>query len=322
MTDIKYSVIIPVYNRPDEVSELLESLSRQTRTDFEVIIVEDGSSVRCDHVAEKYKPYVRLTYYFKKNEGPGPARNFGYALASGKYLVCFDSDCVIPPKYFDAVDQALQVQHLDAWGGADRAHENFTWLQRATGYTMSSFFTTGGIRGGRKRIGWFQPRSFNMGISREVYQKLGGFRFSRYAEDIEFSIRMKQAGFRTGLVEQAFVYHKRRTNFIQFFRQVFNFGRGRVLVGREYPGEIKLTHWFPLAFTGALPMLLLLFFISPTLFVTGAILLGLYLALIFVDALIVNRHLVVALLAVPSAIVQLTGYGLGFLKEKLKSYPS
>src|SRR5690349_4791113 len=207
---MKYSVIIPVYNRPDEVAELLESLSSQSIKNFEVIIVEDGSSIPCREIAERFTGIFPLTYFFKKNEGPGPARNFGYAHASGDYFISFDSDCIIPAEYFHAVDTFMEDTPVDAWGGPDRAHGNFTAVQRAMGYTMSSFFTTGGIRGGKKMIGWFQPRSFNMGISRNVFERTGGFKFERFAEDIELSIRMRKAGFRVALIPEAYVYHKRR----------------------------------------------------------------------------------------------------------------
>jgi len=320
MDTIKYSVVVPVYNRPDEIAELLESLSRQTSKDFEVIVVEDGSQLPCEHVIKKFTPGLTVSYYYKQNEGPGPARNFAFEKAAGRYFVCFDSDCVIPPHYFDAVDEALKTFALDAWGGPDRAHQDFTWLQRAMGYTMSSVLTTGGIRGNKKRIGWFQPRSFNMGISREVYRKVGGFRFSRYAEDIEFSIRIRKEGFKSGLVERAFVYHKRRTSFGQFFKQVFNFGRGRALVGKAHPSEIKITHWFPSIFTIGLFLLPVFFFVHRALFAASVLAFVLYLAGIFLGSLLVNKHFVVALLSIPSAIIQLVGYGLGFFKEKLKTY--
>jgi cellulose synthase/poly-beta-1,6-N-acetylglucosamine synthase-like glycosyltransferase len=208
---------------------------------------------------------------------------------------------------------------LDAWGGPDRPHENFTALQRAMGYTMASVFTTGGIRGGNKRIGWFQPRSFNMGISRKVFQVTGGFKFTRYAEDIEFSIRMKEAGFNVGLINKAYVYHKRRTNLAQFFNQVFNFGRGRAMVGKLYASEVKIAHWFPTFFTISLIVLLAMPWINYTIFIAGLIAFCSYLGVIFVDALIVNKNIGVAVLSIPSAIIQLTGYGLGFFKETLKT---
>jgi glycosyltransferase involved in cell wall biosynthesis len=320
MSHPRFSVIVPVYNRPQEVQELLESLTRQTRANFEVIIVEDGSSVRCDEIVERFRTQLKIQYFYKPNSGPGPSRNSGFALAQGDYFVVFDSDCILPATYFEAVEKALAEQALDAWGGPDRAHQNFTLLQRAMGYTMSSVLTTGGIRGGKKRVGWFQPRSFNMGISRKVFDATGGFKFDRYAEDIEFSIRMKEAGFQVGLISEAFVYHKRRTTFKQFFHQVYNFGRGRALIGRVYPREVKLTHWFPTLFTLATVIMIVLIPISQTL---AAIAFGLflfYLAILFLHALVVNRNLFVALLSVPSALLQFFGYGIGFLQERIKSY--
>lgn len=320
MKNPRYSVIIPVYNRPDEVKELLESLTHQSFSDFEVIIVEDGSSVTCKDVVAKYQSTLSIQYFFKVNEGPGPARNFGYAVAKGAYLVVFDSDCIIPPDYFLVVEKALQKDGWDAWGGPDKAHENFTLLQRAMGYTMSSILTTGGIRGGKKRVGWFQPRSFNMGISAEVFRVTKGFRFTRFAEDIEFSIRMKKAGFKVGLIEEAFVYHKRRTTFGQFYSQVSNFGKGRALLGAVHPEEIKLTHWFPTFFTIGLTVLLLLPFVHMKLFLLAFALFLFYLGAIFLHSASVNRNLLVALLSVPASLLQLTGYGVGFLRQRLKSY--
>jgi len=314
-----YSVIIPVYNRPQEVDELLESLTHQTQRDFEVIIVEDGSSIRCDEIVDRYRPNLSIQYFYKPNTGPGPTRNFGYAHASGKYLVVFDSDCIIPPAYFEAVTRALTEQQWDAWGGPDRAHQNFTLVQRAMGYTMASVLTTGGIRGGKKHVGWFQPRSFNMGISRKVYEATQGFRFDRFAEDIEFSIRMKKAGFNVGLIQDAFVYHKRRTNFSQFYKQVYNFGRGRALVGKVYPEEIKLTHWFPTVFVAGTCLLFILPFINISLAAVAWCGWIVYLAAIFLHSVIQNKNLAVGILSVPAAVLQLWGYGVGFFAERVKS---
>jgi glycosyltransferase involved in cell wall biosynthesis len=314
----KYSVVIPVYNRPDEVRDLLESLDAQTRKDFEVVIIEDGSSVTCEHVVREYADRIAIRYFFRSNSGPGPARNFGFTQALGDYFVIFDSDCILPPGYFEAVEQGLAHDGLDAWGGPDKGHKQFTVAQRAMAYTMSSVLTTGGIRGGKKRLGWFQPRSFNMGISREVWEATEGFRFDRFAEDIEFSIRMKKAGFRTGLIPDAFVFHKRRATFSQFFRQVMNFGKGRALVGKAHPGEVKLTHWFPAIFTLgtlAFPFLLLA---DPTLFMLALGCFLFYLLAIFIHSLAVNRHAGVAALSVVAALLQLWGYGFGFVIEKMK----
>lgn len=313
----KYSIIVPVYNRPDEVRELLQSLTQQTIMDFEIIIIEDGSAVCCDDVVDEFRDRLQIEYVIKPNSGPGPSRNIGYARANGSYFVVFDSDCIIPPGYFEAVEKALNEERLDAWGGPDRAHQNFTALQQAMGYTMSSVLTTGGIRGGKKKD--FQPRSFNMGISKEVFEKTGGFKLDRLAEDIEFSIRMKKLSFKIGLIDEAFVYHKRRTTFKQFYHQVYNFGRGRILVGRIHRGEVKLTHWFPAVF-------LLGLFLIPLLLILPQVAVGLmaiyaaYFTAIFADSWWLNRSIQVALLSVPAALIQLSGYGLGFLKQWVKSY--
>lgn len=314
----KYSIIIPVYNRPDEVEELFESLVNQTFRGFEVVVVEDGSSKRCDHVVDKFRNRLSVQYFFKPNSGPGPSRNLGYKHARGEFFVAFDSDCILPPTYFSAVEQNLAIEKLDAWGGPDQAHEAFTLVQRAMGYTMSSVLTTGGIRGGKKHVGWFQPRSFNMGISREVFEKTGGFQFDRYAEDIEFSIRMKNAGFKVGLISEAFVYHKRRATFKEFYKQVSNFGKGRALVGKRYPHEVKITHWFPTLFTFGMMGTLLMFFVSHVLFKIGVTFYGIYFCLLCVHALISTKNVGVAILSIPSAFLQLTGYGLGFLKARVE----
>jgi glycosyltransferase involved in cell wall biosynthesis len=313
---VKYSVIVPVYNRPQEVEELLESLTHQTFIDFEVILVEDGSTTTSEKVYEKYSNQLDIRYFFKPNEGPGPSRNFGFEKARGNFLVVFDSDCIIPPSYFEAVENSFRQYSLDAWGGPDRGNDNFTPVQRAMGYTMSSVLTTGGIRGAAAKD--FQPRSFNMGIRREVFQKTGGFRFTRFAEDIEFSIRIKKNMFRIGLIPEAFVYHKRRTSFKQFFQQVSNFGKGRVLVGRVHPEAIRLTHWFPTFFLlGLVSMPILWVFIRPLSWIAFWSY-SCYLIAIFVDSFLKTRSLFVAVLSVPSALIQLTGYGVGFLREWLK----
>ena len=314
----EFSIIIPVYNRPQEVKEILASLVAQSFKDFEVIIVEDGSSIRCEDVVDSFRDQLIINYFFKPNTGPGPSRNFGFEKAKGKYFVVFDSDCILPPQYFEDVIQALNENQWDAWGGPDKARNDFTLKQRAMGYTMSSVLTTGGIRGGKKHVGWFQPRSFNMGISRKVFQQTKGFVFDRFAEDIEFSIRMKKAGFNVGLIPKAFVYHKRRIDFSQFYNQVYNFGKGRALIGRVHPEEIKLTHWFPtLFFLGLLSLLVIPFFSVPFSIVSIGFFV-LYMLSIFIHSFVVNKNLAVALLSVPAALYQLCGYGIGFLQEKLR----
>ena len=317
MSNPKFSVVVPVYNRPDELSELLTSLSTQTYKDFDVVIVEDGSSKTSKDVVESFAQQLAIKYIVKTNSGPGPSRNVGFQAATGDYFVVFDSDCILPETYFQTVVQYLATTPLDAWGGPDRAHENFTTLQRAMGYTMSSPLTTGGIRGGKKHVGWFQPRSFNMGISRKVFKETGGFQFDRFAEDIEFSIRMKQKGFRVGLIPEAFVFHKRRTSLSQFFRQVSNFGKGRALIGKRYPSEVKLTHWFPAVFViGIFFVFVILPLISTNLFLLGLAGFFTYLLAIFLHSFAESKDFRVALLSVPSVLVQFCGYGLGFLPEK------
>ena len=301
------------------MEEILSSLLHQTVKDFEVIVVEDGSSLRCEQVIDGFRDQLKIEYFFKPNSGPGPTRNFGYSQARGDYFVVFDSDCIIPPTYFQEVLKSLHENNWDAWGGPDRAREDFTLRQRAMGYTMSSVLTTGGIRGGKKHIGWFQPRSFNMGISRNVFEKTKGFAFDRYAEDIEFSIRMKKAGFKVGLIPEAYVYHKRRINFTQFYRQVYNFGKGRALIGRVHPEEVKIAHWFPSLFLLGTMSLILLPFLSVRLFAFSISLFFFYLLSIFIHSLKENKNIAVAFLSIPSALCQLGGYGWGFLKETLKA---
>jgi glycosyltransferase involved in cell wall biosynthesis len=313
----KYSVIVPVFNRPEEVKELLESLTHQTNKNFEVILVEDGSTLSSIEVYEEYSDKLVIQYIFKQNSGPGPSRNVGFEKARGEYFVVFDSDCVLPVHYFEAVDKFLTTQPVDAWGGPDRGREDFTLLQQAMGFTMASFWTTGGIRGGKKNN--FQPRSFNMGMSRIVFEKTKGFAFDRFAEDIELSIRVRKLGFTTALIPDAYVFHKRRTTFSQFFNQVSNFGKGRILVGRNHAGEVKLTHWFPSLFLIGLLSLPFLFLISSLLFTIAIAGYFLYFLMILLDALRVTHSPIVALLSIPSALIQLIGYGYGFLKELIVS---
>ncbi|MBX2897005.1 MAG: glycosyltransferase [Cyclobacteriaceae bacterium] len=309
----RYSVIVPVYNRPHEVEELLASLTQQTFKNFEVLLVEDGSTQTSMEVYERYASVLNITYYFKPNSGPGPSRNFGFERARGEYFVVFDSDCVIPETYFESVEKFMLLQPVDAWGGPDRGRADFTPLQQAMAYTMASVFTTGGIRGGRKN--GFQPRSFNMGISRQVFEQTKGFVFDRFAEDIELSIRMRKLKFKVVLIPDAFVYHKRRATLHDFFKQVSNFGKGRVLVGKVHPGEIKITHWFPAIFLAGLCAIPVLLMIVPQVGVSLLAGYVLYFLLIGFHSWATIKSSYIAVLSIPSAIVQLTGYGFGFLKQ-------
>jgi glycosyltransferase involved in cell wall biosynthesis len=318
-TTPKYSVIVPVFNRPEEMDELLKSLLDQTVDDFEIIVVEDGSTIKSQSIVEKYSQKLHIQYFFKTNSGPGPSRNVGFEKAQGNYFVVFDSDCILPPTYFESVEKFLSVTKLDAWGGPDRGHENFTALQRAMAHTMSSFLTTGGIRGAKKIIGNYQPRSFNMGISKETFLKTGGFRFDRFAEDIELSIRMKKLGLKVGLIPDAYVFHKRRATLSQFFRQVSNFGKGRVQVGAIHPGEIKLVHWFPAFFLMGILFTLILFLFNKWMALVAVFGYSLYFILIGIEGFVKTKSIRVSLLSIPSAFIQMVGYGSGFLAQKIKS---
>jgi len=375
---MKYSIIVPVYNRPDEVDELLQSLCQQEVKDFEVIIVEDGSSVPCDDVCRKYKEQLDLKYFMKRNSGPGQSRNYGAERASGEWLIVLDSDVVLPPGYLKAVDKKTHPQPLpvkegsdipqqqenqaervstplphregqgggsagfSAFGGPDASHPSFTPVQKAISYSMTSFFTTGGIRGGKKKgaLDKFYPRSYNMGIRREVYQQLGGFSKMRFGEDIDFSYRIVEAGYKTALLPDAWVWHKRRTDFRKFFRQVFNSGIARINLEKRHPGTMKLVHMLPMVFTVGVLLLSLIALVALVFALIGLLSaskpgcnmglvvtyiglvvaalalspLLLYAIIICIDSTRKNHSLRVGLLSVPAAFVQLMGYGLGFLK--------
>lgn len=311
----RYSIIIPVYNRPEEVKELLESLTKQTYTNFEVLVVEDGSTLKCDTITERFKDKLDLKYFYKPNSGQGFSRNFGFDHAAGEYFIVFDSDCIIPEDYLQKVEDHLNISYLDAFGGPDSFHPSFTPVQKAISYSMTSLFTTGGIRGSKKRIGVFHPRSFNMGISKEVFDKTRGYIITRMGEDIEFSIRIMKEGFKVGLIPEAFVYHKRRTDFKQFFKQLHFFGRARINISRFFPKELKLIHFFPAVFTLFCLFTLSSLFFSPVLFkLLGSILLF-YSFLIFLDSAFRNNNLKVGFLSVLAVYTQLWGYGIGFMKE-------
>lgn len=321
----KYSVITPVYNRPEEVRELLESLTRQTYTNFEVIIVEDGSTLKCEDVCKDFEKRLDIKYFYKPNSGQGFSRNYGFERASGDYFIQLDSDAIIPERYFEIVDNELSLHWLDAYGGPDAAHESFTDIQKAINYAMTSVFTTGGIRGKKNNAGGqFHPRSFNFGISRKVWEVTKGYTMTRMAEDIEFSIRIIDNGFKIGLIEEAFIYHKRRTDFGQFFKQLHFFGRGRINLSRMFPSELKLVHFFPMLFTLAcfsIPVQYLLSFISPVFYCTFLLSSGitaLYVLLILIDSTIKNKSLKVGFLSIIACFIQLIAYGIGFMQEKLR----
>ncbi len=322
----KYSVITPVYNRPEEVRELLESLTKQTYKNFEVIIVEDGSTLKCEEICRGFENRLDIKYFYKPNSGQGFSRNYGFERAAGDYFVQLDSDAIIPERYFEIVDNYLSAHWLDAYGGPDAAHDSFTDTQKAINYAMTSVFTTGGIRGKKNNAGGqFHPRSFNFGISRKVWEATQGYTMTRMAEDIEFSIRIIDKGFKVGLIEDAFIYHKRRTDFGQFYKQLHFFGRGRINLARMFPSELKLVHFFPMVFTlGCLsiPLQLLLGFISPFFcytFLFSAGVFALYKLMIFVDSTLKNKSIKVGFLSIIACFIQLFAYGIGFMQEKFKA---
>lgn len=312
----QFSLIIPVYNRPDEVEELLDSLQQQTVQDFEVIIVEDGSNHDCKKVVDKFRASLDIRYYYKENSGQGFSRNFGFERSNGDWLLVFDSDCIVPPHYLQAViDYLVANPNVAAFGGPDRAHPTFTPVQKAISYSMTSLFTTGGIRGNKKHIGSFHPRSFNMGISKEVFTSTKGYILPKKGEDIEFSIRIIESGFKTALIDDAFVYHKRRTNFRQFFRQLHFFGTARINVFRYFRSELKLVHFFPSAFFLGLIVSVLLAVLVPPLGLVGLGCYSIYTLLIFADAFRKNKRVSIAILSVAAAYVQLSAYGIGLIQE-------
>ncbi len=312
---MKYSIIVPVYNRPDEVDELLQSLCEQTVKDFEVIIVEDGSIKPCKDVCNKYAGILSLHYYAKENSGPGQSRNYGAERANGEYVIILDSDVVLPSGYLQAIERSLSLpkgHQLAAFGGPDAAHPDFTPVQKAISYSMTSFFTTGGIRGGKAKLDKFYP---------------GGFTKMRFGEDIDFSYRIVEAGYQPRLLPEAWVWHKRRTDFRKFFRQVYNSGIARINLEKRHPGTMKLVHLLPTVFTVGVIALILISAVGRALmhyvdhdqfywmcFAPWLPIL-LYSLLIFIDSSIKNKSPHVGLLSIPAAFVQLMGYGLGFIES-------
>lgn len=340
---IRFSIIVPVYNRPEEVDELLQSLTKQTLKDMEVVVVEDGSTRPCDDVVRRYAGELPLRYYAKANSGPGLTRNYGAEHSQGDFLIFLDSDCVLPPGFLQAVDDELSKHPCDAWGGPDKAHDSFTQVQKAISYSMTSFLTTGGIRGGRRQMDRkFYPRSFNLGIRSSLFRQLGGFSSMRFGEDIDLSLRIYESGATCRLFPDAWVWHKRRTDFRKFFKQVHNSGIARINLWKRHPGSLKLVHLMPAVFTIGTFLCLLLFlvglffagiglytgFFSPTgcnmglvvayfgaaIMLLALLPLMLFSLLIFVDSSIRNRSIKIGLLSVHASFIQLIGYGSGFLR--------
>lgn len=303
------SIIVPVYNRPDEVEDLLHSLAQQTDPDFEIVLVEDGSTLRCDSQAREYVDKLRLQYFYKENEGRSIARNYGIDRANGDFLVFVDSDCILPPDYIEQLKNQLIENPADCFGGPDDAHESFTDLQKAINYSMTSFLTTGGIRGGKMQLEKFVPRTFNTGFSRDVYNKVGGFR-EMFSEDIDMSTRIRRAGFSIKLYRNVRVFHKRRVDLKKFWRQVHIFGMSRITLQLLYPGSMKPVHWLPAVFViGALAMIIGSFFWTWML-----IPLAVYLLAVWIWGIVATKSLKIGSMGVVTSIIQLCGYGTGFIR--------
>lgn len=306
-----FSIIIPVYNRPDEVDELLHSLTLQTFTDFEVLLIEDGSSVKCDEIAKNYSDRLNVRYYYKENSGRSKTRNFGMEKAEGEYFVFFDSDCVIPSFYFEKIKDKLTHNYTDSYGGPDKADESFTNLQKAINFSMTSFLTTGGIRGSKgTKMEKFVPRTFNMGFSKEVYDAVGGFE-DMFGEDIDLSLRIRNRGYTCQLVSDAFVYHKRRVSLHSFYKQVHVFGMARISLYLLHPTSLKLVHVLPALFTIASVLIVLLSPFYPLVLIPLIV----YYILIFIFSTLEYKKLPIGFLSIITSAIQLYGYGWGFIKS-------
>jgi len=318
LVSINYSIIIPVYNRPQELEELLDSLVAQFFASiFEVIVVEDGSANTSKKVVNSYSDKLNVHYFVKDNSGPGLSRNFGMQKATGDYFIILDSDCILPSTYLQEVDAALKYNFTDTYGGKDASHPSFSNIQKAINYSMTSVLTTGGIRGHKNVASKFQPRSFNMGLSKIAFEKTNGFGSQRFGEDIDLSFRLLQNGFESQFIEKAFVYHKRRTTWMSFFKQTFNFGAARPISNVQHSTTSKITYWFPILFMVGLLFSIIVYFFNFKIFLYGYIL---YFILIFFGSLIESKNPFVAITSMYATLVQFLGYGLGFLRSTFRLY--
>lgn len=313
---MKYSFIIPVYNRPDEIEELLESLVHLSSSiPFEVVVVEDGSSISCKHIVDLYAKQLHISYYYKTNSGPGDSRNYGMKVAKGSYFIILDSDCIIPPNYLVEVDTFLSNSFIDFFGGPDAAHKSFSNIQKAIDCVMTSVFTTGGIRGSSEKLSKFQPRSFNMGISKKAFEASGGFGKIHPGEDPDLTIRLWKLGFKSALIPNAYVFHKRRIDWKKFYQQVKKFGKARPILNYRYPEHDKLMYWFPTIF-------ILGYFLSIIFLLIGfslpIIIYILYFLAISIESLLKTQSIGIALLTIWATHIQFFGYGLGFFISSFK----
>ncbi|MDQ2178206.1 glycosyltransferase family 2 protein [Marinifilum sp. D714] len=311
-SDIQFSIIVPVYNRPDEMKELLDSLAAQTYKDFELVVVEDGSSITSEELCKSYSDQINISYYYKENQGPSIGRNYGLAKAQGNYYLFFDSDCILPAHYMETIHKELSENFVDCYGGPDGAMDDFSDFQKAVSYAMTSFFTTGGIRGGKKQVHKFHPRSFNLGFSKAVYENTGGFPVTTMhpGEDMVFAIEVIKRGFETRLVSDAYVFHKRRISFKKFYKQVFGFGKTRYIISKHYPETFKVFFLFPSLFVLGTIGSLLLGLILHQVFAFPILL---YTFLVFADALTKTKSIKISIKALAASYVQLFAYGIGFM---------
>ncbi len=311
----KFSIIVPVYNRPEEIVELLDSLTIQSSdSSFEVIVVEDGSEHTCEDVIEPFRKQLDLKYIKQENQGPGRARNTGARHAEGEYLIFFDSDCTVPSDYFSITEKTLEREKFVCFGGPDKAHKFFSPIQKAISFSMTSLFTTGGIRGGKKKMDKFYPRSFNLGVEKRIFDEVGGFSDMRYGEDVDFSMSVAERGYKIGLIDSTFVYHKRRSTLYSFYKQVFSSGTARPYLAARHGGALKLVHCLPAFFVLSIPVVILL-----AIFVHWSFLLVyvLYALLLFIDSYVQTRSFKVALYSIATGYTQIVGYGLGFITSSL-----
>ena len=313
MQNIKFSIIIPVYNRPKEIDELLASIVTQNfDAEFEVLVIEDGSNQTCKAIVESYTSQLsNVSYHFKENSGAGASRNYGTQKAIGNYFIILDSDVILPKHYLSEVKKALTENYTDAFGGPDAAHESFTYLQKAINYSMTSLLTTGGIRGKKKALGKFQPRSFNLGISKIAFEKTQGFSKMKNGEDIELTFKLWDNSFKTQLIEKAFVYHKRRSSISQFYKQTYGFGTARPILNKKFPSTAKITYWFPSLFILGLTLGVVLALLGNVYLFSFYYL---YFITLLLDAIFKNG-IIVGFLAIFTSLTQFLGYGLGFLNS-------
>ena len=311
-----FSFIVPVYNRPEEIRELLESFSNlEGDFNYEIVIVEDGSSETSEAVVNSFREQLHISYYFKSNTGPGDSRNFGMKKAEGDYFIILDSDVILPSNYLIEVNAFLSKTYYDCFGGPDAAHDSFTNLQKAINFAMTSFITTGGIRGGKQQVEDFQPRSFNMGLSKKAFLDTGGFGTIHPGEDPDLSLRLLKKGYKTTLIRSAFVFHKRRISWSKFYKQVYKFGKVRPILNQWHPESKSLVYWFPTLFVFGL--LAAIVFAGLKIWLPLYIF-GFYFATAFVLSLLATGNVIVSIQAIIAIIVQFFGYGYGFLKSTLK----